>query len=88
MMITQFTSEMINSINNFYLDNLGEIASSVLTPATVEVISGLILFGMIASFRGSKWVDEIMNNEGKFMLQVGLPTIIVSIALLRVAGVL
>lgn len=87
-MITQFASEMINSINNFYLNNLGEIASFVLTPATVVVIIGIILFGMIASFRGSDWVNEIINNEGKFMLQVGLPSVVISLAFMQAAGVL
>lgn len=87
-MITQFTSEIINDINNFYMNSLGDIASYVLTPATSVVISGLILFGVIASFRGSEWVDEMVNNEGKFMLQVGLPTLIISAVLLRVAGVM
>ena len=87
-MITEFTTKVITSIDNFYEGIFGTLGSVFLTPATTVMVVGVVLYIMIGSVRGLDWKNEIAENQTKCTIQVGLPAVVVSFMFLRAAGVL
>lgn len=86
-MITQFTTPAIITLNNGLVEVFGNNLGFMLTYAISVITIGTILFLVMGSFRGFDWMKEISENNAKFSIYVGLPSVIISWVLISVAGV-